>query len=93
MFYGVSEDIACALIARNEVRKNGLSPGSNPGEFNNIFHDFLDEKRGVSEAERKRKITNYLDNSDLAIKRIQVTKDAETGAETQKMVVVGLRKE
>lgn len=92
-FFGVSEDLACALIARNEVRKNGLSVTTSSGEFNTVFHDYLDSKKGVSEADRKRRIAGYLENSELAIKRPVTVKDKETGIEKTELTVVGLIKE
>lgn len=93
VFFGVSEDIACALIARNELRKNGLSVTTSPGEFNVAFHDYLDSKKGVSEAERKRRIVSYLETSELAIKKPVTIKDKETGLEKTEIAVVGLIKE
>ena len=91
-FYGVNEDLACALIARNELRKNGLSVTTSPGEFLSVFHDYLDSKKGVTEADRKKRIAAYLENSVLAIKKSVTTKD-EAGVETTVMAVVGLNKE
>jgi hypothetical protein len=92
-FFGLSEDIACALIARTELRKSGLSVTTSPGEFNTVFHDFLDSKKGVSDADRKRRIASYLENSELAIKKPITVKDKETGIEKTELTIVGLVKE
>jgi len=71
-----SEEILCAVIARNEVRKNSQAPLlANAGEFQDIFTKFLFIKQGLkgkeakkAEKERVQKIKDYLEaNPDLTL--------------------------
>lgn len=48
-----SEEILAATIARNELRKQGLSVGQAPGEFLDTFHKFAFVPAGLSGKEAK----------------------------------------
>ena len=63
----LTDDVLCALVARNEVRKLGLTPASSPIKFADIFHDYADFKKSTSdkqtaklEKERRKKLLAYV---------------------------------
>jgi len=63
----LTDDQLCAIVARNEVRKLGHTPHSNPSLFGSVFHEYSDIKKGVSEDQaakleraRRKKLVSYL---------------------------------
>jgi hypothetical protein len=68
----LSDDILCAIIARNELRKQNLTPQSSPSQFVFFFHDYLDVKKTDDEKKaaqyeraRKKRIMDYLNQGLL----------------------------
>lgn len=62
-----SEEVLAATIARNELRKQGLSPSQSKDEFLDIFHSFILIPSGLApkaakqaEKERVNKLHEYL---------------------------------
>jgi hypothetical protein len=63
----LTDDVLCALVARNEIRKLGYTPSSNPTKFSEIFHEYSDIKKSTNEKqanklerERKKKLDKYV---------------------------------
>lgn len=82
----LSDDVLCAIVARNEVRKEGKTPGTSPSTFGTIFHEYADYKKSSSEEQeakieraRKKKLHNYLvDNFNVKIIKGQLVGTIDT---------------
>jgi len=63
----LTDDQLCAIVARNEVRRLGLTPSTGATKFSEIFHEYSDIKKSTSdkqtakiERERRKKLDQYL---------------------------------
>jgi hypothetical protein len=63
----LTDDVLCALVARNEVRKLGLNMSTGSTHFSTVFHDYSDFRKSSSEKqaaklerERRKKLLLYV---------------------------------
>lgn len=76
----LTDDQLCAIVARNEVRKLGQTPASNPGTFGTIFREYSDVKKSTSEEQtakieraRRKNLVQYLvDNFGITLVKGQM---------------------
>jgi hypothetical protein len=63
----LTDDQLCAIVARYEVRKLGLTPSTGATKFNEIFHEYSDIQKSTNEKQtakyerdRKKKLDQYV---------------------------------
>jgi hypothetical protein len=70
----LTDDVLCALAARNELRREGKTVMGSPSEFLALFYGFSQPKKSTTEKqaseferERRKKLSDYLAQSGLLI--------------------------